>query len=118
DLPVAVGHELDVVEAVEELGEALRREEDGELVGLVRLVGGDEAAAEPADRDAVLGSQERQAVALDLEQRVQPVELQLAELELVLQRHEARGDVPDLLLETADAAGDLLDLLRECVLLL
>ena len=41
-------------------------------------------------RDPVLGAQERQPLALHLEERVQPVELQLAQLELVLERREPR----------------------------
>ena len=58
-------------------------------------------------------AQECQPVALYLEERVQPVELDLAQLQLVLERSEARGDIADLLLQAADPAGDVVDLLPE-----
>jgi hypothetical protein len=53
-----MGDEPDVVEAVDEVREAARGEQERELVGRVRLVGGDEPVCEPGERGAVLGAEE------------------------------------------------------------
>ena len=78
DLPVAADDQAHVVEAVDQVGDAVRREQDGQLVGRRRLVDRDHAPVEAGARGVVLLLEELQALGLDLEKRVQLVQLQLA----------------------------------------
>ena len=79
-----------------------RRAGRDELVRRVRLVGGDEPLVEPGDavRTRRAGTPSRSR--LHLEERVQLVQLQLAQLELVLERASRSETSPTSLLEPAD----------------
>ena len=77
DLPVAAHDQTDVVEPVDQVGEAVRGEQEGQLVRRVRLVAGHEPPVQAVERDPVLLLEELEALGLELEERVQPVQLQL-----------------------------------------
>ena len=118
DLLVLVGDPAEVVDLVEDVLEARRREHDGEGVLAVGLVDVDEPVAEPLDGRRVLAPQEQEPLRLEVVERGQLREALLVQPQVLLQRVEPRRDVADPALQAPDADGDAGDLGAECALAL
>ena len=104
DAFVLVGDPLQVVEHVERVREARRREQQRQRVGLLLAVELVDAIPEAAHRDRMLPPQELQTLGLQPEELVQAAQALAAKLELVLERLELDRDVVDALGERADLA--------------
>ena len=102
DALVLVRDPAEVVEHVERVREARRREQQRERVGLLLPVELVDAIPETAQRDRVLPPQQLQTLGLQPEELVQPAQALAAKLELALERLELDGDVVDPLGERAD----------------
>ena len=88
DALVLVGDAVEVVEQVECIGEARRRQQKRERVGLLLPVKAIDAVSQAAQRDRVLSPQQLQTFRLEPEELVQPAQPLAAKLELALQRLE------------------------------
>ena len=93
---------LEVVEQVERVGEARRRQQQRERVGLLLPVKAIDAVSQAAQRDRVLSPQQLQTFRLEPEELVQPAQPLAAKLELAFQRLELERDIADSLCERAD----------------
>src|SRR5919197_1609598 len=116
--PLILGADLvQVVELVDEVGEARGGEEDGHRVGVISLVDGDEAPVEAAHGLPVLRAEENEAAAFEPVELGQPLELLPVELEVALERDEPVARARHLPLERADLAVERRDLRRQHALL-
>ena len=116
DLGVEVADVLHVVELVESVLEAGRRDDDVERADRILLVQGDKPAVEALLRLRVLTAQEVQALGLQAEKLRQLGESLPVEREVLLQRLELPADVPDRPLQRLDVGRDALDASSERVL--
>ena len=93
---------LEVVNLVEHVLERLRLEDHLDERGIARLVDVDHAQVELAQDACVLTSQEVEALGLEVEQLVEPVEPPLVQRKILFENRELLRDVADLALERAD----------------
>ena len=116
DRAVLRAERLDHLRGIDQVGDALRVEQDLQGARLAVLVEVDQPVAEPVDQRSVLTAVEVEAAGLHPEELGQPVELLPVQLEVALERREPRRDDPDLRVERADLAVDRCDLAGERVL--
>jgi hypothetical protein len=112
---LALAREAQELEAVEQVGEPVRGDDDVDRVGAVSLVGGDEQARERGARigEAQLRADRRLALGAQLrrdgrERRAVGGKLPLHRRGALLDERDAAAELADHLLEAADAPAQLL----------
>ena len=109
--PAVLRAELaDIVELVDQVGEAGGGKQHVERVGLIRLVDLDQPQVEPLLSSGVLAPEEGEALAQQVVELGDPGEPLTVERQVLLERGQAHGHVAHLRLERADLRRDRTDL--------
>ena len=104
---------VDVVEAVDEVGEAAGAEDHVDGVDATMLVDLDQPSVQARDRERILPAEEEIPLRLEPEESRQSVELAAVKSQIALERRQSDRDVADAAFEAVDSGVDRVDLGRE-----